>query len=75
MRCTCCDRLLNEFESTRKSKTTGEYLDMCNKCYSTIQSDLASDVRQDLSECDVPDEEIIFDDDCVNYGLFDDDEE
>ena len=33
MRCYCCDRELNEFESTRKSAVSGDYLDMCNKCF------------------------------------------
>jgi hypothetical protein len=60
MRCTCCDRLLNDFESTRKSKTTGEYLDTCNKCYSFIQQDVSTVVRNDLLETDVPDDEIEF---------------
>ena len=32
MRCCCCDVNLTEFESTRKSAVTGDYLDMCNKC-------------------------------------------
>lgn len=61
MRCLCCDRQLNDFESTRKSKTTGDYLDTCNKCYSTIQQDIASVSRSDLPEDDVPDDEIEFD--------------
>lgn len=32
MRCCCCDTKLTDFESTRKSAVTGDYLDMCNKC-------------------------------------------
>ena len=32
MRCYCCNRNLSDYESTLKSKTTGEYLDMCKKC-------------------------------------------
>jgi hypothetical protein len=48
MRCQCCDKNLNDYESTRKSVSTGEYLDMCNKCYSTISDDLLSEVRYDL---------------------------
>lgn len=32
MRCCCCGVALNDFESTRKSAVTGDYLDMCNKC-------------------------------------------
>jgi len=52
MRCYCCDKLLSDFESTRKSVTTGEYLDMCNKCYSTIKDDLVSEERYDLYDGD-----------------------
>ena len=48
MRCQCCDKNLNDFESTRKSASTGEYLDMCNKCYSSISDDLLSVERYDL---------------------------
>lgn len=48
MRCICCDKNLNDFESTRKSASTGEYLDMCNKCYSSISDDLLSVERYDL---------------------------
>lgn len=48
MRCYCCDKNLNDFESTRKSVSSGEYLDMCNKCYSTVSDDLLSEVRYDL---------------------------
>jgi hypothetical protein len=48
MRCQCCDKNLNDYESTRKSVSTGEYLDMCNKCYSTVSDDLLSEVRYDL---------------------------
>lgn len=58
MRCTCCDRLLNDYESTRKSKTTGEYLDMCNKCFGLVEQDIATSIRTDLSENEIPDEEL-----------------
>ena len=74
MRCTCCDRLLNDFESTRKSKTTGEYLDICNKCFSTIQQDLDTDIRNDLPEDEVPDEELDFDSGPETLSWYDDEE-
>jgi hypothetical protein len=56
MRCHCCDKNLNDYESTRKSVSTGEYLDMCNKCYSTISDDLLSEVRYDLYDGNEDDE-------------------
>lgn len=52
MRCYCCDKALNDFESTRKSVTTGDYLDMCNKCYSTIRDDVNAEERYDLYDGD-----------------------
>jgi hypothetical protein len=48
MRCRCCDKRLSEFESTRKSINTGEYLDMCNSCYNTISNQVLSYERYDL---------------------------
>ena len=73
MRCTCCDRLLNDYESTRKSRTTGEYLDMCNKCFAMVEDSIETIDRTDFSEGDIPDEELYEDNDyCVEYP--DDDE-
>ena len=48
MRCCCCNKNLNDFESTRKNAETGEYLDMCNKCYGEISKDVPSVTRSDL---------------------------
>lgn len=40
MRCLACNVELNNVESTRKSRVTGEYLDLCNPCFGTIQEDV-----------------------------------
>ena len=49
MRCVACDRNLSDFESTRKSRETNEYLDLCNKCFNEIQNDLDEiQEREDL---------------------------
>lgn len=32
MRCDCCNKLLNDFEATRRSAVSGDYLNTCNKC-------------------------------------------
>lgn len=32
MRCCCCNNLLTDFEATRKSASTGDFLDLCNGC-------------------------------------------
>lgn len=37
MRCRACNRNLSNRESTRKSITTGEYLDLCDWCFDTIK--------------------------------------
>lgn len=36
MRCQCCNKNLSDRESTRKGVNTGEYLDMCDNCFSTV---------------------------------------
>lgn len=63
MRCTACDRILNDFESTRKSKTTGEYIDFCNKCYSTVEDTVKTINKNTYEEDDVPDDEIVVESD------------
>ena len=40
MRCFACDIELSDYESTRKSKITREYFDLCDHCFSTIQDDI-----------------------------------
>ena len=40
MRCKACDVLLTEYEATRKSAMSGEYLDLCNGCFKYIQEDI-----------------------------------
>jgi|TARA_R110002153_G_scaffold87801_4_gene216776 NAD-dependent SIR2 family protein deacetylase len=48
MRCIACDKLLSDYESTRKSEATGEFVDLCNYCYSTISKDIIVTEREDL---------------------------
>lgn len=40
MRCKACDKALSEFESVRKSKDTGEFVDLCNDCYGHVRDDM-----------------------------------
>lgn len=40
MRCLACNVNLSDAESTRKSATTGEYIDLCNRCYGSIADDV-----------------------------------
>jgi hypothetical protein len=53
MRCQACNKALNDFESTRKSVTTGQYVDLCNHCFHDVENDIETVVREDLrDECD-----------------------
>ena len=60
MRCYCCDRNLNNFESTLKSKMSGDYLEMCMTC--VREADIDYEGRNDLSPFEVLDEELPIDD-------------
>jgi len=57
MRCLSCNKNLSDFESTRKFASTGEFLDLCNRCYSDIQDDVDTLIRPDLQEDEVADED------------------
>ena len=50
MRCLACNKVLNDFESTRKSARTGEYVDLCNHCFHDVESDIDSLEREDLRD-------------------------
>ena len=47
MKCYACDAELNDYEATRKSRVTGEYLDLCDSCFSEV-SDVFEDVEERL---------------------------
>lgn len=36
MKCCACDRILTDFEATRKGALTNNYLDLCNSCISGL---------------------------------------
>lgn len=59
MRCIACDCLLTDFEATRKSVNTNQYLDLCNTCYYTINDDVLALERADLQH----DEDTVLDSD------------
>ena len=48
MRCSCCNVMLTEFESTIRKVSTNEFIDMCEKCLSTIEDDVKVMTREDL---------------------------
>lgn len=57
-RCRACDKVLNDFEMTRKYPS-GEYLDLCNHCYSFIKDEIDVIERADLREYEDWDEDEI----------------
>jgi hypothetical protein len=60
MRCVVCNRALNNFESTRKSLATGDYLDICNKCIDGLGINTID--RDDLNENESVEEDFDWDD-------------
>lgn len=56
MRCRACDIELTDYESTRKSLLTNEYVDLCNNCYKHIKDDVqAVDNMENINIQDVVD--------------------
>ena len=57
-RCYACDADLSDYEATRKSRVTGEYLDLCDHCFSEV-ADVFEEVeeRLDLKEMEQLNEE------------------
>ena len=58
MRCLACNALMSDFESTRKSVVTEQYIDLCNNCYYTISNDVTALERTDLEH----EEDMVVDD-------------
>ena len=61
MRCKACNRALSDFESTRKIPDTGEYLDLCNVCYHSIEDVVITSEREDLRGEEISDIDDFFD--------------
>jgi hypothetical protein len=71
MRCNCCNKQLNDFESTRRHAVTREFLDMCNSCHASVASTarLPTIDRKDLQNESLIEEELDNDDNLV-YPTF-----
>jgi len=52
MRCLSCDCILTDYEATRKSAHTNQYLDLCNSCFRYIEDDMETVDRPDLEHED-----------------------
>ena len=59
MRCECCNTILTDFEATRRSSETGEFLMICNRCLSGL--DIATVEREEfrLDSDDVLDHDVV----------------
>jgi hypothetical protein len=60
MHCSCCDRLLTEFESTRRNANTFQFIDLCKVCFEDVKPYVPTIDRKDLiseADLDVDDDE------------------
>jgi hypothetical protein len=78
MHCTACDRLLTEFESTRRNANTFQFIDLCKVCFEDVKAFVPTIDRKDLiSEADLDeieddlDTQVSLEDDDVLYSLYD----
>ena len=61
MHCNCCNKLLTDYESTRKNAITRDYIDLCRVCFEDVKGlflvlerkDLITEADLDPSERDV----------------------
>ena len=52
MKCRSCDEILTNREATRRVASSGEFLDLCDRCYLPIKDDVPTRerVETDLEE-------------------------
>ena len=48
MRCLSCNAALTDFEATRKSAITNQFIDLCNHCFASVSDDILTIDRGDL---------------------------
>ena len=59
MHCTACDRLLTEFESTRRNANTFQFIDLCKVCFEDVKAFVPTIDRKDLiTEADLDEPEV-----------------
>ena len=57
MHCTACDKLLTDYEATRKDAHTFKFIDLCKTCFEDIKPFVSVIDRKDLiTEADLDDE-------------------
>lgn len=51
MRCLACDVVLTKMEETsRRYKSSGKFVDLCNHCFSTIEDSVQTVTKHDSGE-------------------------
>ena len=69
MRCILCNAALSDYESTVKHAITGQFLDICQNCFTSMEVDIPVYDRKDLlHEADIP----TLDDLVDNHDHYDD---
>ncbi len=70
MHCTACDKLLTDYEATRKDAHTFKFIDLCKTCFEDVKPFVSVIDRKDLiTEADLDHD----DDDDLDTKGFDED--
>ena len=73
MHCTSCNKLLTDYESTRKNAVTGKYFDLCKVCFEDIKPFVKVIDRKDLiSEADLDDDDMEDEGEIMDTGDYED---
>ena len=70
--CVCCDKLLNDYESTLRHGVTFEYLDTCKACLKPLKGLFPVIERKDLITSDDVDNNPSDEGDIENTGDYED---
>lgn len=52
MRCLACQRVLSDFEATRRYTESQEFVDLCDNCYECVKGEFEVSERADLRKFD-----------------------
>ena len=70
MKCKACDTILTDFEASRRSLVTGEYVTLCQVCFSGIKDDVLAFGNPKLMTED--DDDQVIDQLDIHFDPFDD---
>jgi len=73
MHCTACDRLLTEFESTRRNAHTFQFIDLCKVCFEDVKPFVPTIDRTDLiteADLDEPEDDLDTTEDWEDLSYF-----